>query len=469
MRDLTHFKQLVHQRCGLHLEGFAEARLVRALDYLYHTTGIDSEAALIAQLAHDSALFEAFISQLTVNETYFFREPEALHWLVNTYLPRRLQTPTPLRLLSAGCSSGEEPYSLAIALIERYGEHAKQLFEISGGDLDQQVLDKARSGVYGGMAFRSLPLDLKTRYFTPIGRASYRINETLREWVTFHTLNLLTAESPTLTGAFDVIFFRNVSIYFDEPTRRTIQQHLKQRLAPDGIIVCGVTETLGNDLGLLSLREEHGIFYFQAADATPPPCLHASIATPPIAPDPAQTVGAATPETRAVETRAVETSAVETPETDAQCSPNAAAATFDELLLEAHALLNQNHFDEAAQRLARLLEEDAWNVDALLLAGLVARWQQQPQQAFDYFKRALYIAPECWPAHFYQAELFRQGELPDNPTQRQRGYAAVVRLLAATPHASGALRVISSPLPPGDARFLASCYLEGQANIQGAG
>ncbi|MGO2262319.1 hypothetical protein [Halomonas sp.] len=143
--------------------------------------------------------------------------------------------------------------------------------------------------------------------------------------------------------------------------------------------------------------------------------------------------------------------------------------SFDQRLQSAHQLLNQNAFEDAARLLETLLGKQPWSVDALLLAGLVARWQKMPEQAYGLFKRAIYVAPDCWPAHFYKAELFRQSELADDPVQRQQGYSAVVRLLDEAPISNGGLQTISSPLPPGDARFLAKRYLNMMLATPGVG
>ncbi|MFP3607235.1 CheR family methyltransferase, partial [Paraburkholderia sp. SIMBA_053] len=99
---------------------------------------------------------------------------------------------------------------------------------------------------------------------------SFQLVDSLRQWVSFRSLNLLAPSAEPIGGPFDVILFRNVSIYFDEATRRQIQRQLKQLLAPKGILLCGVTETLGNDLGVLSLVDDHGIFYFQADNTALP-------------------------------------------------------------------------------------------------------------------------------------------------------------------------------------------------------
>lgn len=457
MSTFAAFKTLVYQRCGLHLEGLAEARLCRAVDSLKASTGITNATQLLALLTNDQPLFDHFVSQLTVNETYFCREPDALNWLVNTYLPDRLSNEkVPISIFSAGCSSGEEPYSMAMMLFERFGERAKTLFNISGGDLDQQVLANARQAVYGGMAFRALSPSFKERYFSP-HQGRFKLRESLRQWVTFHSFNLLNAAENHTGDPFDVILFRNVSIYFDQQTRREIHQQLSQLLAPNGILLCGVTETLGNDLGVFELTEAQGVFYFRRSEQ--------SVSRPVI---PFKSPSLAMEDTTKASIEVSENVSKElaserrlTPEKALElATPNEQADSIPHQLHTAHRLLNQNAFDDAARLLETLLKLQPWSIDALILAGLVARWQQRPQLAHDYFKRAIYAAPECWPAHFYLAELYRQGELTDAPLQRQRCYAAVTRLLTADPTANGGLETIAPPLPPGDARFLAERYLK---------
>ena len=352
MTTLAPFKDLVHLRCGLHLEGLAEARLFRAIAALQATTGLTDTSSLLDHLTKDAALFDSFISQLTVNETYFHREPDALNWLVSTYLPLRLADGhKPLAIFSAGCSSGEEPYSLAMMLFEQFGERAKQLFTLSGGDLDQQILAKARQGIYGGMAFRALPPALKARHFSPYGKR-FKLNDSLREWVTFRPFNLLNTDTSSVPGPFDVILFRNVSIYFDEQTRRHIHQQLRQLLAPNGILLCGVTETLGNDLGVLELVDAEGVFYFQRTEKA-----QQAGAEPP-----APSVAPLAPQSDIEEARVEVSHDIEAP-----------TVNFSDQLHAAHQLLNQNAFDQAEALLQTLIEQQPWSVDALVLAGLVAR------------------------------------------------------------------------------------------------
>jgi chemotaxis protein methyltransferase CheR len=476
--DLDALKTLVHQRCGLQFDGLARPRLERAVNALKVTTGLDSNTALLALLRRDERQFDALISHLTVNETYFFRELDALHWLVEHFLPRRLaEKGAPVAILSAGCSSGEEPYSLAMLLYERFGEQTHTLFTLTGGDVDRGVLDKARRGYYAGMAFRALSPAVRDRYFTP-AQSCFRLNDRIRRLVTFLPFNVLDARVQT-TNAYDVILFRNVSIYFDTPTLRHIQRRLRDHLAPDGILLCGVTEVLGNDLGEMPLCEDQGIFYFQpqascsaSPPTSPPASPPTSAPTPPLSPLPQEASAAvdATPSPASV--APATPTAPPSLDTLRQCLAEGDLSRADALvalrlaakldqteqqataLCQAYLAFQRNAFQDAAKRLDTLLTEQPWWVDARIYAGLAARWQQDTEAASRHFKYAIYSAPESWPAHFYQAELARKGTSA-NDTGDVRGYATVVRILTTNPTANGGLTLLPPPLPPGDARFLA--------------
>ncbi|MBS4095305.1 MAG: protein-glutamate O-methyltransferase CheR, partial [Sulfuricella sp.] len=262
--DLAPYQELIKQRCGLILEGNNADKLATVLAQRSAVLGCADPADYYTRLYGDHTEFQELVNLLTINETYFFREPEQLELLTGTLAPRLLAQrdhALPLRILSAGCSSGEEPYSILMALREKYPESADTLFAVAGGDIDTQVLAKARGGCYGEFSFRGVASDIKARYFDREPYA-YRIKEDLRRRVEFHQLNLLVDSYPATLGNFDVIFFRNVSIYFDTPTRRLIQRNLATLLKDDGYLVIGTAETLANDLGELALVEENGLFYF---------------------------------------------------------------------------------------------------------------------------------------------------------------------------------------------------------------
>lgn len=483
---LAPFQSLIKARCGLLFEDHGEEKLALALRQRMAATGTASASDYLALAASDDE-FQALVSLLTINETYFFREPEQIRLLVDRLAPRLLasaQAQLPLRILSAGCSSGEEPYSLVMALTDHYGDATQRLFEFVGGDIDATVLAKARLARYSDFSFRGVPEALRQHYFDTQrrigGQREHQLKDSIRTQVQFLELNLLAERFAPTLGQFDVIFFRNVSIYFDTATRRQIQQALAQLLRPHGVLVIGTAETLANDLGVLPLVEEDGLFYFSnQAPARPvaaplpaptsaraPEVLSASwypapAPLPPLAP-PAPSSQPAPP---------ASASPVSTvPPADAlnQARALTAERRFDDalplleqvlahdarspvaLLLKAHVLINRKDFDTAQALAQRVLDQDAWSVDACLLLGLAAKWRQQAEAAVRWFKQAAYAHHECWPAHYYLADLYRhagQTELA------RRSYRVVLQLLGGDKPDTG-IRHVPLGLPEGEVRFL---------------
>lgn len=261
--DTSAIKALIKARCGLLIEGNGEGVLLQALAERAKALAIQA-GSYYARLVSDEAEFQELVNLLTVNETYFFREPEQIRLLVDRLAPRFLAArngQAPVRILSAGCSSGEEPYSLLMALMDRYGESVSRLFDVVGGDIDSKVLAKARHARYTEFSFRGVPVSVRSHYFDK-DRQTYVLKPEVKKLVHFHELNLLADNQPSVLQGFDIIFFRNVSIYFDTPTRKTIQQNLVTLMKDDGVLVIGTAETLANDLGVLPLVEEDGLFYF---------------------------------------------------------------------------------------------------------------------------------------------------------------------------------------------------------------
>ena len=280
---LEPFKQLIKGPCGLQFEGDDATRLAQALHErcTHHAVALPAYLALVQRSASE---LQELVNLLTINETYFFRESAQIDWLVQHLAPRLLacsQGAWPIRILSAACSTGEEPYSIALALWQKYGDHAARWFTVLGGDIDSHALARARAALYSDFSFRGVPEQVRQRHFTRTAQG-WQLAQPVREMVTFHELNLL---APVHDGALqdcDVVFCRNVSIYFDTPTRRTIQQGLAALLRDEGVLVIGLAETLANDLGVLPLVEDAGLFYFakgpldgplhQAAQPSRGPC-----------------------------------------------------------------------------------------------------------------------------------------------------------------------------------------------------
>jgi chemotaxis protein methyltransferase CheR len=502
--NLLPFKTLIKEHCGLSCEDHGEDKLVQALNQRIAALAI-KPIDYFNRLRGDEDELQSLVNLLTINETYFFREPEQIELLVKRLAPRFLAAhggTTPIRILSAGCSSGEEPYSLVMALMERYGESVACLFSFFGGDLDSAVLDRARTARYTDFSFRGVPQAMRQRYFEQAQR-SHVLKEEIRKQVSFHELNLLATPFPPALRDFDIIFFRNVSIYFDTPTRKIIQYNLVSLLKDDGILVIGTAETLANDLGVLPLVEEDGLYYFVKGN---PPLASGAAAKPRIPLDRTSPAGASLSAYEQAQFNANgpsetavrfpfdprgEPSATTSSASNDFAAPKAAKPSLDNArqltrdkrygealpeldavlagdpdntetqLLKAHVLINRKAFAAAETLAQRVLSINAWSIDALLLLGLAAKWQQRNADAVRHFKQAVYAHHECWPAHYYLADLYRDSGAIE---PARRAYRVVVQLLSAKEPDTG-IQYVPFGLPMAEIRFLCEHQL---AKLPGA-
>ncbi|MFM8322798.1 MAG: CheR family methyltransferase [Chloroflexota bacterium] len=212
----------------------AERGLTSFVDYYY----------LLKYDEHNSQEWLLVQTALAVRETYFWREVDQVLLAANQLVPE-LQSQAagrPVRIWHAACASGEEPYSMAIAL-DQAGCFARGPIEIIGVDFDSHSLRLARQGCYGERAFRALPPDLRRRYFMP-GSGCSQLVDDIRSRVSFQYLNLAQWNGAVMPGSFDIIFCRNVFIYFDETTIQRVAQNFYQALRTPGYLFLGAAESL---------------------------------------------------------------------------------------------------------------------------------------------------------------------------------------------------------------------------------
>lgn len=211
-------------------------------------TGATSFASYFARLRTDiDGEIEQFINAFTVNETYFYREDHQLQCLTTNLLAERLRgkpAGQAVRIWSMPCSTGEEPYSIAIWLLENWPQVDSHNVEIVGSDIDTAVLAAAREGVFGKRALMRLTPSLIDKYFVPAGTDQWRILDELRQSVRFTAANIVERAETLPHGLFDVIFCRNVLIYFDDTSRRIAAENLYENLVPGGYICLGHTESM---------------------------------------------------------------------------------------------------------------------------------------------------------------------------------------------------------------------------------
>ena len=236
-------------------------------------TGAGSFASYFAGLRGDmDGEVEQFINAFTVNETYFYREDHQLRCLTADLLARRTVTKRrseAVRIWSAPCSTGEEPYSIAMWLLENWAEVDAWNIEIVGSDIDTRVLEAARQGYYGRRALMRLTPKLIGKYFEPAGEDGWRILSDLRDSVRFTTANVMESAETGLNGRFDVIFCRNMLIYFDDASRRLAAENLYESLLPGGYICLGHTESMSRISPLFEVcRYPNAIVYRRPMELT---------------------------------------------------------------------------------------------------------------------------------------------------------------------------------------------------------
>ena len=466
--ELQPFKDLVAQRCGLTFDETSETNLRSALDKRVVATGAGAFASYFTRLIGDEAEFHELVALLTVNETYFFREPTQLTLLTDGLLPRLMAGRDghgPIRILSAGCSTGEEPYSIAIALKEKFGDGVGHLVSITAADIDHRALTCARRAEYGEFSFRALSATVRDRPFEQTAPRRYTLHPGVRSLVQFHHLNLLSPAYPRALHDFDIVFFRNVSIYFDVETRKTILANLRAIMAEGGFLVLGASETLANDLGVFHLVEEGGGFYFAKTTSAsehrpapkrpdPPPRMDATPtmvgaalppSSPPPSPPPKADWSAALEAVRVLVRRKKHQEALDL----IRSLPAATPADVRSWLLEGHVRLQMRQFAEAAAIAARAVDHDPWAVDALMLLALVAKWQGDEAAAVDRLKSIVYSKPDCWSAHYYLGTLLQDAD----PARARRAYATALRQITANPDPDGGMW-LPLDLPVADIRFL---------------
>jgi chemotaxis protein methyltransferase CheR len=240
--------EFLYRRTGMSFADNKRYYIDRRLAERIAATGALTFAAYFAKLRSDADHeIEQLVNAFTVNETYFYREEHQLRCMTASLLGelmRRKQPGESFRIWSMPCSTGEEPYSIAMWLMENWSEVDKYNIEIVGSDIDTRALKAAAEGIYGERALMRLSRDMVRRYFKPLGDEQYQIDPGLRESVQFTAANLIDARDIAQYRDFDIVFCRNVLIYFDDASRRSAAENLYECLRPGGYICLGHSETM---------------------------------------------------------------------------------------------------------------------------------------------------------------------------------------------------------------------------------
>jgi chemotaxis protein methyltransferase CheR len=281
--DYEYLRKLLKDHSGLDLSADKQYLIESRLLPLSRKCGLAGISELVQKMKGGSASHIAqVVEAMTTNETFFFRDKVPFDHFRDTIMPEVLRARAgrkSVRIWCAAGSTGQEPYSLAMCLKEMSAALAGWRVEIIATDLSQEVIEKSRAGIYSQFEVqRGLPIQLLVKYFTQIGEL-WQINADIRAMVQHRKLNLLHDFSQF--GAFDVVFCRNVLIYFDQDTKINIFGRLARSMETDGFLVLGAAETV---VGLTDVfkpfPDKRGLYRPSGARATAVP---AATATPKIA------------------------------------------------------------------------------------------------------------------------------------------------------------------------------------------
>lgn len=268
--DFERFRQFFYQRTGIQFAPtkryFVDKRVLACMEE-YGTEDF-SQYLWALRLGVEPGLFQRLVNALTVNETYFLREDYQFETLVRSVLPTILATrgmaaaSQSIRILSLPCSTGDEPYSIAIMLLESWRGIDDYQVEIVAADIDTRALEAAERGEFGTRALQRLPKSMLERYFEPHGEGRWRIDPTLTAAIRFTQANVTDAASMSQLRNFDVIFCRNLLIYFDETSSRAAAENLYDSLRPAGYLFLGHAESMSRITNIFTPRRlDEGIVY----------------------------------------------------------------------------------------------------------------------------------------------------------------------------------------------------------------
>lgn len=363
-------------QAGFDPQVVTEAHVHSALRRRQQATGATSADAYAETLDREPAEQQALLEELLVRETWFYRDHTPFELVAELAGSRWQHGARPVRALSAPCASGEEAYSIAIALAT--GGVAPGRIAVDAIDLSQRSLATAAAAVYAERALAKLPTPLRARWLRPVGEDRWCVDAELRQTVTLSHANLL-ALPPSPDGAgYDIVFCRNALIYLEPQARAKVLDELTARLAPDGVLVVGHAET-----GLLRGRPlrpmgKPGTFAFAPSAAGP-----AAIRT--------ADKGVGHP----VAARPLQRKRVTTV---TAAKPPARSASQAMQLEQARALADRGAYTQAAAQVDIVLGQQPDNADAQHLLGLIRAAEGRTTEARQCFQRALYLAPAHLPS-----------------------------------------------------------------------
>jgi chemotaxis protein methyltransferase CheR len=447
--------EFIVQKMGLHFPPERWADLQRGLAGAAAELGAADLAGFVLSLLSRGATrtqLQVLARHLTIGETYFFREKKTLDALVERILPAiivaRRNGSRRLRLWSAACCTGEEAYTLAILLQQVIPDFADWQVSILATDLNERFLQKAAAGVYGEWSFRDAPPWLKERYFRRTPEGQYAIVPGIKKLVTFAQLNLVEDVFPSLsteTNAMDIIFCRNVLMYFSLPQARKVVDNLRRALVDDGWLAVSPSESSQVLFADFATVNFPGVIVYRKGPVKMPGASAAPGWGPPVFSEPALPVFAPPPPlpVPVIKREVTPAKALVSPldiasahfaqgryadaaETLLAALAAPAAPSAEAFSLLARALANQGRLPEALAWCERWLAAAKLEPAAHYLRAMVLQELGEPAQARASLQRAIYVNPQFILGHFAMGNLARD---TGRPAEAEKHFVNALDLL----------------------------------------
>jgi chemotaxis protein methyltransferase CheR len=266
--DFQKFREFFYRKTGIQFEDsrryFVDKRLIERIEAT--NSGNFRSYFTMLRFQVSEVEVQTLTNLMTINETYFFRESHQFDCLVNSILGdvvlRKPQGGT-IRIWSIPSSSGEEPYSIVLYLLERWPKLQNYEVEILSSDIDTNILEAAKHGIYNARAVHALPSAYLSKYFKKVGPADWQINQDIRDSVDFSRVNLADPVSAKRVRNIDIVFCRNLLIYFDAVSRRDAAQTFFDVMNPGGFVCLGHSESMSRISNLFTVRRFSDAFVYQ--------------------------------------------------------------------------------------------------------------------------------------------------------------------------------------------------------------
>jgi chemotaxis protein methyltransferase CheR len=271
VEEFIQLRDIIYDKAGLFFEEkkiyFVKKRVEQRLEALA-IPDVTEYYNLLKYKDKAGRELQVLLNRLTTNETFFFREENQLNVFRDHCLPevidfKRRKRENTIKIWSAGCSSGEEPYTLAILLKEKIIDFSSWNIVITGTDIDTEILEKAKTGVYNERSLRFTAPNMLAKYFTRNQDNEYIINFEIKKMVTFHHVNLFDSLKMRIFRGIDFIFCRNVLIYFDDTARKSVMANFYDSLNPGGYIYLGHSESVTRINSAFDIKRAGGFIVHQ--------------------------------------------------------------------------------------------------------------------------------------------------------------------------------------------------------------